>query len=181
MERLDGVERYSEDADINPLIGFGVKAEIPANDLEKTLSAIQKQIEEQIGENRQLRLEIKKLKDANLKLMDRLDTQDLINTEIFKKLSAIEDGEIDSVPSAVSVNLIEYKGLDPKMASALMYLEKKGTLYVRDIKRLDIMFKFNRQYIRYLHKIGKIAGYPVKQTKSGLWYVEKSEPSDNDF
>lgn len=157
MERLDGVERYSEDADINPLLGFGVKAEIPANDFEKTLAVVLKRIEEQVDESRKIRLEIKKLKDANLKLMDRLDTQDLINQEIFKKLSAIEDGEIDSVPSAASVNLIEYKGLDSKMASALMYLEKKRTLYVRDLKRLDIKFHFNQQYIRYLQKIGKIS------------------------
>lgn len=183
MERLDGVERYREDADLNPLLGFGVKAEIPANDFEKTLAVILKRIEEQGEENRQLRLEIKKIKDTNLKLMDRLDTQDLINQEIFKKLSAIEDGDIDSVPSATNmVNLIEYKGLDPNMANALMYLEKKKTLYVRDLKRLNIKFKFNQEYIRYLHKIGKISGYPVKQMENGWWYVEKeAERPEEEF
>lgn len=191
MDRIDGVERFNEEPTLNPLLGLGLKPDLPDNDSERTLAVILNLIKKQSEETQklsvelraELRTEIQKLKDVNVKFLDRFDTQNIINQEVLRRLSAIEDGELDIVPlSSTNIrDLIEYKGLDENMTNALIYLEKKKTLYVRDLKRLNIMFKFSRQYIRYLHKIGKISGYPVKQTKHGLWYVEKTEIPEDDF
>ena len=186
------MERYDEGTFPHPLLGLktdlsGIELNLNSEiaDLKKLFESQAQLIEVLTEDLRKLREEdkheIQKLKDENFKILDKFDTQKMITKELLIRLTAIEDGEVDTVPlSSTNIgNLIEYEGYDKTVTKALMYLEKKRTLYVKDLKRLGITFRFDPQYIRFLHKLGQISGNPTKQAKSGFWYVEKKKDDDD--
>lgn len=97
----------------------------------------------------------------------------------YEIIATIEDGELEKVPisSTNIADVIDYRGYDSDTMNALMYLEKKQIIYVKDLKRLGIKLNYNYQYIRFIKQIGKISGSPAAQTRNGLWYVAKKDPS----
>ena len=174
------MELYDDGATFpHPLLGL--KTDVSDLNRNSEIVDIKPLIEAHAIEIRHLQEANKKLQEANLEILDKLDSQKILVKELFIRLSAIEDGEVDTVPisSTNIADMIEYQGYDKTIITALMYLGKKGTIYVKDLKRLGIAFRFDTQYIRFLHKLGQISGNPIKQTKSGFWYVEKKKDDDD--
>lgn len=104
--------------------------------------------------------------------------KDVTALKIFVNL--VDDKKFEAFPisSVTVVDLIKYGIYDRRIVTALLHLEKTNVLFVRDLKTLGITFDYNNQYIRFLKKISKVSGNPVKKTDSGLWYVEKKRKKE---
>ena len=179
-----------EKGDTVPHPLFGFKSDVSDLDNDSEIVAIKPLIEALTTEVRQLhevnekiQEVVKNLQKENLEILDKLDTQKILTKELFIRLSAIEDGEIETVPlSSTNIgNMIEYQGYDKTIIKALMYLEKKSSLYVKDLKRLDIKFKHNRQYIRFLLKLGEFLKTLLQRLREGydMWLRPKKKKTEN--